>query len=104
MSESETTPEYLSLANLQTCMIEEAAEVAKVMSKAQRFGLEDYPAEKPDEITNRVKLAKEVGDLYAILDMIQREYCADLCDVIQAMRDQKEEKVRLNYGVTFRDR
>lgn len=100
----QTTPEYLSLENLHTCLIEEAAEVAKVISKARRFGLEDYPAEKVDAVTNRIKLAKEIGDLYAILDMLQREYCKGLCDVIQAMRGQKEERVKLNYGVTFRDR
>jgi hypothetical protein len=34
------------------------------------------------------------------LDILQREYCPDLCDVIQAMRGQKEERIKLNYGVT----
>jgi hypothetical protein len=77
-----------------------ASEIAKVISKARRFGLEDYPAEKKNAITNRVKLAKELGDLYAVLDILQREYCPDLCDVIQAMRGQKEERIKLNYGVT----
>lgn len=95
--------EYLSLENLHTCLIEEASEVAKVISKARRFGMEDYPADKLDAITNRVKLAKELGDLYAVLDLLQREYCPNLCDITEIMRNQKEERIKLNYGVIFRD-
>jgi len=47
-------------------LAEECAEVTQCVSKIMRFGIESYW----DGITNREKLSKELGDLYAMIDIL----------------------------------
>ena len=52
---------------LLTCIMEEAAEVAKAASKAIRFGINEvYPETKE---TNIDRLARELNDLDAVVSM-----------------------------------
>lgn len=101
MSKPVTTTDggYLSIENLMTCLMEEVAEVAKAMSKAKRFGLEDHPPEK--SLTNREMIALEIGDVMGVLQIIQREYCDDLRKVTANCAEAKEGKIMINYGKRF---
>ena len=90
---------YLSLEHLQLVLLEESCEVGKVMSKASRFGLEDHPPHKP--ATNREMIAQEIGDVYGVLRMIEREYCPNMYELIEKHAKEKEAKVSANFGKTF---
>ena len=52
-------------------LIEECAEVQHRATKALRFGMGEIQPGQPD--TNSARLAEEVGDLSAVLDMAVRE-------------------------------
>lgn len=99
-SEGAPTEGYLSLENLMTCLMEETAEVAKVMSKAKRFGVEDSPPGKP--LTNRQLMAWEIGDLLGVIKIIQREYCDQMRKLTADVSAAKEAKIKENYGRRFR--
>ena len=49
---------------------EEAAEVIQAVSKCYRFGLDHYKPGKPK--TNRQHLEEEIGDLLAMIDILQK--------------------------------
>ena len=49
---------------------EEAAEVIQAVSKCYRFGLDNYKPGKPK--TNRQHLEEEIGDLMAMIDILQK--------------------------------
>ena len=57
--------------HLLVILSEECAEVAKEVSKALRFGLDDAEPGKPE--TNREKIASEFNDLFAVMLMLKEE-------------------------------
>jgi len=48
---------------------EECAEVIQAVSKIRRFGIDNHKPGKPK--TNREHLEEELGDLYAMIDILQ---------------------------------
>lgn len=48
---------------------EECAEVIQAVSKIRRFGIDNVKPGKPK--TNREHLEEELGDLYAMIDILQ---------------------------------
>lgn len=64
------------------CLSEEAGEIIQVASKIYRFGQNDTA---PGSSTyNKTHLAKEIGDLLGIVDML-REHGVDIDDEIVQM-------------------
>lgn len=59
------------LEHLLTIAAEECAEVAQRISKALRFGLAEIQPEQP--FNNAERIAEEVADLFAVLQMIEAE-------------------------------
>lgn len=101
MTEKTNDYPHLSLENLMVCLLEEASEVAKAMSKAKRFGLDDYPPNVPGAMTNKTKIASELGDLIGVINLINREHCGSDDAFILAVSHRKEERIRENYGKRF---
>jgi|SRR4051794_27805315 hypothetical protein len=59
---------------------EEALEIAKVISKIQRFGLENtQPASGK---TNKQLLMEEINDLYAALEMVVEDHVMNFSDIL----------------------
>lgn len=63
--------------HLMTIAIEECAEIAQRISKAQRFGMDqiqedadDKPEENPEHLTNRERIIREYYELRAVLGML----------------------------------
>ena len=63
--------------HLMTIAMEECAEVAQRIAKAQRFGMsqiqqdaDDQPQENPDRLSNRTRIINEFNDLVAVLEML----------------------------------
>lgn len=57
--------------HLLVCLMEECAEVAKDVSKALRFGIDDTNVLQPFGPTNRQRIAQELNDLMAVVKMLQ---------------------------------
>lgn len=55
---------------LLTCLAEECSEVAKCVSKALRFGLDD--AEPGQALNNRERITEELFDLNAVATLCER--------------------------------
>lgn len=71
---------------------EECAEVIQEVSKCNRFGLD---REKPGkQMTNRQYLAKELGDLQAMINLVQDANIVSETDVISAS-NAKIEKLKI---------
>ncbi len=82
---------------LLTCLIEECVEVAHRASKALRFGLNEVQVEQPkrrpnDGKTNEERLADELGDLFAIVEMLE-DLGFKRTDTVLT-RTMKQDKVR----------
>jgi NTP pyrophosphatase (non-canonical NTP hydrolase) len=63
--------------HLMTIAMEECAEVAQRIAKAQRFGMsqiqqdaDDKPEENPGRLSNRARIVDELNDLMAMMEMI----------------------------------
>jgi len=79
-----TREEYLLII-----LSEECAEVIHAVSKALRFGLNDYhPATL---ITNKENIEKELNDLGGIIELLRSEYVLDTSD--PTLRFQKIERI-----------
>ena len=63
--------------HLLICLAEECSEVQKEISKILRFGIEDAPFESPrsgkDLKPNRERLQNELTDVFAIIEMLDKE-------------------------------
>jgi len=58
---------------LLVILAEECAEVAQMVAKCQRFGMDDvYPNDRTG-LTNRMRLEREIGDLMAIIHILTEE-------------------------------
>lgn len=71
---------------------EECAEVIQAVSKCNRFGLDNYKPGKPK--TNRQHLAEELGDLQAMIKLVQDAFIVSETDVNVAS-DAKIEKLKV---------
>lgn len=63
--------------HLLTILSEECAEVIKDVSKALRFGLDDYPPDSTKENTNKKRIAYELNDIIAVAQMLKNEQYID---------------------------
>jgi NTP pyrophosphatase (non-canonical NTP hydrolase) len=70
---------------------EEAAEVIQAVSKCYRFGLDNYKPGKPK--TNRQHLEEEIGDLLAMIDILQKMDEISFNN-IEAAREAKIDKLK----------
>jgi NTP pyrophosphatase (non-canonical NTP hydrolase) len=70
---------------------EEAAEVIQSVSKCYRFGLDNYKPGKPK--TNRQHLEEEIGDLMAMIDILQKMDEVSFNN-IEAAREAKIQKLK----------
>ena len=85
--------------HLLTTLSEECAEVAKEVSKALRFGLDDHQPGQPETETNRKKLTEELNDLIAIAEMLYDEsYIDDFLDIDKMETKKKKVEKYLKYS------
>jgi NTP pyrophosphatase (non-canonical NTP hydrolase) len=67
---------------------EECAEVIQAVSKISRFGLDNYKPGKPK--TNREHLEEELGDLYAMIEILQDMDIVSWTNIEKAAEAKKE--------------
>lgn len=70
---------------------EECAEVIQAVSKCHRFGLDNYKPSKPK--TNREHLEEELGDLLAMIDILQEMDVVSWTNIERA-QEAKIEKLK----------
>lgn len=76
--------------HLLTCLAEECAEVGQIVGKALRFGLNDKGPNHT--LTNAQYLATEIGDVVALVEMLQE---AELISALDGMHiGRKKERVK----------
>ena len=71
---------------------EECAEVIQAVSKISRFGIDNFKPGKPK--TNREHLEEELGDMLAMIDILQRMEIVSWTN-IEAAQVAKIEKLKL---------
>jgi NTP pyrophosphatase (non-canonical NTP hydrolase) len=71
---------------------EECAEVIQAVSKISRFGLDNFKPGKPK--TNRQHLEEELGDMLAMIDILQRMEIVSWTN-IEVAKIAKIEKLKL---------
>lgn len=71
---------------------EECAEVIQAVSKISRFGLDNFKPGKPK--TNRQHLEEELGDMMAMIDILQRMEIVSWTN-IEIAKIAKIEKLKL---------
>ena len=74
-------------------LMEEAAEVQKVCSKALRFGLEEVEPDKPMQLNNAERISRELADFLAVAKMLLAKEKIPGYHNMQSMVD-KTEKVK----------
>jgi NTP pyrophosphatase (non-canonical NTP hydrolase) len=67
---------------------EECAEVIQAVSKIRRFGIDNHKPGKPK--TNREHLEEELGDLYAMIDILQELDIVSWTNIEKAAEAQRE--------------
>ena len=70
---------------------EECAEVIQAVSKINRFGMDNYKPGKPK--TNRQHLEEELGDLMAMIDILQEMDVVSYTNIEKAA-EAKHEKLK----------
>lgn len=70
---------------------EECAEVIVAISKISRFGIDNYKPNKP--LTNRQHLEEEIGDLLAMVDLMEQFKVINM-DTVNAAKLAKIEKLK----------
>lgn len=78
---------------------EECAEVIQAVSKISRFGLDNYKPGKPK--TNREHLEEELGDLQAMVDILQELDIVSFANIEKAA-EAKREKLKI-WSNIFKD-
>lgn len=81
-------PDSEYVRELLVCLTEECAEVQKDACKSLRFGLDDHHPDHPD--TNRMLLARELGDVLCLLDLLVEAGVVDPALVEQAMTAKRQ--------------
>lgn len=72
--------------------LEECAEVTQAISKVFRFGFDSTHPNTPD-VTNKMHLEEEIGDLLCMIDLLQDKGILDP-NIIAAAFYNKKEKLR----------
>lgn len=72
---------------------EEAAEVIQAISKIYRFGWDSSNPFVNPEKTNKMHLVEEIGDILAVIDIVQQVYELDEWALIEA-KNRKFEKLK----------
>ena len=72
---------------------EECAEVIQAVSKIRRFGFESFSPYDPSKQTNKDHLVEEIGDVLAVIEIVQKEYDLDEWLMIEA-KNRKFEKLK----------
>ena len=67
---------------------EECAEVIQAVSKIRRFGMDNVKPGKPK--TNREHLEEELGDLYAMIDILQELDIVSWTNIERAAEAKRE--------------
>jgi NTP pyrophosphatase (non-canonical NTP hydrolase) len=67
---------------------EECAEVIQAVSKIRRFGIDNVKPGKPK--TNRAHLEEELGDLYAMIDILQELDIVSWTNIEKAAEAKRE--------------
>jgi len=67
---------------------EECAEVIQAVSKVRRFGMDNAKPGKPK--TNREHLEQELGDLYAMIDILQELDIVSWTNIERAAEAKRE--------------
>ena len=67
---------------------EECAEVIQAVSKISRFGIDNYKPGKPK--TNREHFEEELGDLYAMIEILQEMDVVSWTNIERAAKAKKE--------------
>jgi NTP pyrophosphatase (non-canonical NTP hydrolase) len=67
---------------------EECAEVIQAVSKIRRFGIDNVKPGKPK--TNREHLEEELGDLYAMIDILQELDIVSWTNIERAAEAKRE--------------
>jgi len=76
---------------------EECAEVQQIISKIIRHGFNDYSPFDETKTTNRVNLEKEIGDLLATIEILERN---DV-DAISINANKNNKLLRINKWLHF---
>ncbi len=68
--------------NYMSRLSEECAEVIQMVSKIKRFGIGGLHPKRKKEGTNKVRLEREIGDVLAVIKMLQDENMIDIEHVL----------------------
>lgn len=60
-------------------LLEEAGEIVQACGKILRHGFESYHPDDP-RTTNRMLLSREIGDILAVIDLMDGDLDATVCD------------------------
>ena len=81
-------PMTAQIKEVMDILQEECAEVIQAVSKISRFGLDNLKPGKPK--TNREHLDEELGDLYAMIEILQELDVVSWTNIEQAAEDKRE--------------
>ena len=71
-------------------LIEECGEVISIASKILRFGYGSYNPYDPEKTSNRTLLEGELGDVLAVIKMLEDEYEINLSNIDIEAKVQKK--------------
>lgn len=71
---------------------EECAEVIQIISKINRFGMYGYNPNRTDKTPNKYKLIQELGDVMAMIYILQKETEFEMTD--EQIDKAMENKIR----------
>jgi NTP pyrophosphatase (non-canonical NTP hydrolase) len=84
MNMNKTTNEVMDILQ------EECAEVIQAVSKIRRFGIDNHKPGRMNPKTNREHLEEELGDLYAMIDILQELDIVSWTNIEQAAEAKRE--------------